>query len=291
VPFSKLRNATVAGSRPDRYDPADQQGSDVVSEGRVVGTVANGVATLLFDSEARRNAISIAMSQQAAQVLDEFGADPQVRLLVITGAGEKSFISGADISEFEKNRKDPETAAHYSKISSRMYNLVRDFPKPTVAKIRGFCFGGGMGLAAACDLRIAADDALFSVPSARLGIAYRADFIAWLAEIIGPARVKEMLITGRRYPAAEALSIGLVHRVAPVAEFEKFFDDYIAVIADNAPLSTAAAKIVVNEVADQLRGIDREKCRLVAESCTGSEDFKEGRRAFMEKRRPAFTGR
>jgi enoyl-CoA hydratase/carnithine racemase len=262
-----------------------------VSEGRVVGTNEGGIATLLFDNAARRNAISIAMSQQAAEILDAFGADPDVRLLIIAGAGDKSFISGADISEFEKNRKDPETAAHYSRISSRMYNLVREFPKPTVAKIRGFCFGGGVGLAAACDLRVAADDALFSIPAARLGIAYRPDFIAWLGEIVGPARVKEMLITARRYPAAEALALGLVHRVAPVADFEAFFADYVAAIADNAPLSTAAAKAVVNEVADQLRGADLDKCRRIAAACTASEDFKEGRRAFMEKRRPQFKGR
>jgi enoyl-CoA hydratase/carnithine racemase len=262
-----------------------------VSEGQVVGRNRDGIAELLFDNEARRNAISIAMSLQAAEILDGFAKDPEVRLLIVAGAGEKSFISGADISEFEKFRKDPETAAHYSKISSRMYNLVRDFPKPTIAKIRGFCFGGGVGLASACDLRVAADDALFSIPAARLGIAYRPDFISWLTEIIGPARLKEMLITARRYPAAEAYAMGLVHRVAPVAEFEAFFADYVATIADNAPLSTAAAKGQINEIADNLRTANLDKCKAFAEACTGSADFKEGRRAFMEKRRPVFTGR
>jgi enoyl-CoA hydratase/carnithine racemase len=168
---------------------------------------------------------------------------------------------------------------------------VRDFPKPTIARIRGFCFGGGVGLAAACDLRVAADDALFSIPAARLGIAYRADFIAWLNEIVGPARLKEMLITARRYPADEAYAMGLVHRVAPVAAFDGFFEDYVAGISDNAPLSTAAAKAMINEIADNLRTADMEKCRQLTVSCTGSEDFREGRRAFMEKRRPVFTGR
>ena len=262
-----------------------------MSEGRVVGSKNNGVAELLFDNEPRRNAMSIAMNQQAYEILGRFAEDEEVRLLVIKGAGEKSFISGADISEFEKYRKDPETAAHYSKLSARMYNLVRDFPKPTVAKIRGFCFGGGVGLAAACDLRIAAEDALFSIPAARLGIAYRADFIAWLNEIVGPSRLKEMLITARRYPAAEAYAMGLVHRVAPVAGFDGFFDDYVASISENAPLSTAAAKAMINEIADNLRTADAEKCRQFTESCAGSEDFQEGRRAFMEKRKPVFKGR
>ncbi len=265
--------------------------SDEKPVGRVIGGIRNGVAELLFDSEARRNAISVAMAQQAAELLADFAANPDVRLLVVRGAGDKSFISGADISEFEKVRKDAETAALYSHLSSRMYSSVRDFPKPTIARIRGFCFGGGMGLAAACDLRIASDDALFSIPAARLGIAYRPDFIAWLNDMIGAARLKEMLITGRRYKADEALAIGLVHRVAPASEFDAFFADYVATIADNAPLSTAASKVVINEVADQMRHVDMEKCRAISDACSNSADFQEGRRAFMEKRRPVFTGR
>jgi enoyl-CoA hydratase len=265
--------------------------SDAKPVGKVVGSIDNGVATLLFDNEARRNAISVAMSQQAADLLAGFAANPEVRLLVVRGAGDTSFISGADISEFEKVRKDAETAALYSHLSSRMYTSVRDFPKPTIARIRGFCFGGGMGLAAACDLRVCSDDSLFAIPAGRLGIAYRADFIAWLNDIVGAARLKEILITARRYPAAEAAAIGLVHRVVPVAEFDKFFAEYIAAIADNAPLSTAASKIVINEVADQMRYVDLDKCRKLSEACANSEDFQEGRRAFMEKRRPAFKGR
>ncbi len=259
--------------------------------GQIVGTVKDGVAQLLFDNEARRNAISIGMSQQAADLLEQYSADPEVRLLVIAGAGDKSFISGADISEFEKTRKDPETAAHYSKVSSRMYNLVHDFPKPTVAKIRGFCFGGGMGLAAACDLRFAADDSLFSIPAARLGISYRLDFLSWLNGIVGPARTREMLVTARRYKAAEALSFGLVHQVAPVADFEKAFAEYIAPMAENAPLSMAASKQMINALADPMTPVDREKLKALSTACLASEDYREGRTAFMEKRRPVFRGK
>ena len=262
-----------------------------MSVGQIVGSKKDGVAQLLFDNEARRNAISIAMSQQAAELLEQYAADPEVRLLVIAGAGDKSFVSGADISEFEKTRSDPQTAAHYSLVSSRMYNLVHDFPKPTIAKIRGFCFGGGLGLAAACDLRFASDDSLFSIPAARLGIAYRVDFIAWLNAIVGAARVREILITSKRYSAIEAASFGLVHQVAPVAEFEKAFADYIAPMAENAPLSMAASKQMINEIADPLKPVDREKCKALSEACLASDDYREGRRAFMEKRKPIFKGR
>lgn len=261
-----------------------------MSTGRIVGSKKDGVAQLLFDNEPRRNAISMAMSQQAADLLEQYADDPEVRLLVIAGAGDKSFISGADISEFEKTRADPRTAAHYSLVSSRMYNLVHDFPKPVIAKIRGFCFGGGLGLAAACDLRFASDDSLFAIPAARLGIAYRVDFIAWLNAIVGAARVREILITARRYPAAEAKAMGLVHQVVPAADFEAAFASYIAGMARNAPLSMIASKQMINEIADPLKPIDRAKCEALSKACLASADYAEGRRAFMEKRTPVFTG-
>jgi enoyl-CoA hydratase len=168
---------------------------------------------------------------------------------------------------------------------------LRAFPKPTIAKIRGYCFGGGVALACACDLRVAADDALFAIPAARLGIGYRATFTRWVTDAVGPANAKEILLTAQRYDAAEALRIGLVHRVVPVAEFDDYMDGYAGRVAENAPLSLQATKVIVNQVANGLGSADLDQCARQVDQCADSEDFIEGRRAFMEKRKPEFHGR
>ena len=261
-----------------------------MSGAKVTGEVRDGVAELVFDNPARMNAINLAMSQQASDLIDALAQDERVRLLVVRGAGA-TFVSGADISEFEALRSQPEAIARYEAISTGLYMRVRNFPKPTLARINGFCFGAGMGLAAACDLRFATQDAVFSVPAARLGIAYRPDFISWLIQIVGAARLKEILITGRRYSAQEALAMGLVHQTAPVKSFDRDVEAYIATIAQNAPLSTLASKKMVDEYADPTRPPDEALCKALSQACLASADYVEGRRAFMEKRRPDFQGK
>ena len=261
-----------------------------MSGAKVTVEVREGVAELVFDNPARMNAINLAMSRQASDLIDALAQDERVRLLVVRGAGA-TFVSGADISEFEALRSQPEAIARYEAISTGLYTRVRSFPKPTLARINGFCFGAGMGLAAACDLRIASADASFSVPAARLGIAYRPDFISWLIQIVGAARLKEILITGRRYSAQEALAMGLVHQVAPVKSFDADVAAYIAAIAQNAPLSTLASKKMVDEYADLTRPPDEALCKALSQACLESADYVEGRRAFMEKRRPDFQGK
>ena len=256
---------------------------------KVTAEIQDGVAELIFDNPARMNAINLAMSQQASDLIDALAQDERVRLLVVRGAGA-TFVSGADISEFEALRSQPEAIARYEAISTGLYMRVRNFPKPTLARINGFCFGAGMGLAAACDLRFATQDAVFSVPAARLGIAYRPDFISWLIQIVGAARLKEILITGRRYSAQEALAMGLVHQTAPVKSFDRDVEAYIATIAQNAPLSTLASKKMVDEYADPTRPPDEALCKALSQACLASADYVEGRRAFMEKRRPDFQG-
>ena len=262
-----------------------------MSTGTIRSLKKNGIGHLIVDNQARRNAISRDMVRQVPEVLEDFRQDPDIRVVVISGAGEKSFISGADISEFDKTRANAEMARQSSAASTAMFEGIRKFPKPTVAKIRGYCFGGGVAIACGCDLRIAADDALFSIPAARLGIGYRPTFTRWVIDAVGPANAREILITARRYDAADALRIGLVHRVVPVADFNDFADAYTRAIAENAPLSMQAAKIIVGEVSRGIGSADLDLCAEQVDRCNDSEDLAEGRRAFMEKRKPDFKGR
>jgi enoyl-CoA hydratase len=265
--------------------------SDETRVGKIGSRKTGGIGHLIFDNPTRRNAVSRDMTRQVPEVLADFEQDPDIRVVVVSGAGDKSFISGADISEFEKTRANAETARQSSAASMAMFDGLRAFPKPTIAKIRGYCFGGGVALACGCDLRVAADDALFAIPAARLGIGYRATFTRWVTDAVGPANAKEILLTARRYDAAEAFRIGLVHRMVPVAEFDTFVDDYAAEVAGNAPLSMQATKVIVNQVANGLGSADLDLCAAEVDRCADSDDFKEGRRAFMEKRKPDFQGR
>ena len=264
--------------------------SDEIRAGKIGHLKSGGIGHLIFDNPARRNAVSRNMVRQVPEILANFEKDSEIRVVVVSGAGDKSFVSGADISEFEKTRANAQTARESSAASMAMFDGLRAFPKPTVAKIRGYCFGGGVALACACDLRVAADDALFAIPAARLGIGYRATFTRWVTDAVGPANAKEILLTAQRYDAAEAFRIGLVHRVVPVAEFDEFVEDYAQRIAENAPLSMQATKVIVNQVANGLGSADLDLCASQVDQCSDSDDFKEGRRAFMEKRKPEFHG-
>lgn len=261
-----------------------------MSDDKIIAKRDGAIGWLIFNNPERRNAFSRDMAIRAAEVIDEFEADDSVVVVAVTGTGGKSFVSGADISEFEKYRKDQATAAKYEKQTRAMFTKLRDIQKPTVAVIQGYCFGGGMGVACACDLRICSDDSIFSIPAARLGIGYRANATRWVVDAVGPANAKEILLTARRYGAAEAFRIGLVNRVVPVAEFEAFTQEYLATIADNAPLSMLTSKVTVNEVSKGLGECNDALCDELANACADSADYREGRTAFMEKRRPVFTG-
>jgi len=250
-----------------------------------------GIGWVVFNNPEKHNALGLEMSEAATDALVSYASDPEVRVVVLTGAGGKSFVSGADISEFEKTRSNAAQAERYSERSGGLYGVLRDMEKPTIAMIQGYCMGGGLALAAACDLRFASDDSQFAIPAAKLSIAYRPDFVGWVVDLVGPSRAKDILFSARRLKADEALQIGLVNRVVPAGELDKMTREYCATVAGNAPLSIRASKLTINELCKAERDQDVGKIQRLAKDCFDSEDFKEGRTAFMEKRKPVWKGR
>ena len=257
---------------------------------KMIGKKVGGVGHMIFNQPEKRNATSLEMWQAAKIILDDFAADPNIRCLVLSGAGDKSFVAGADISQFEKSRSDANAAAEYERISAEGKQSLNDFPKPVIAKIQGFCLGGGLVVAMAADFRICSDDSQLGVPAARLSIAYSYDAIRRLCSLVGPSYAKDILITARRIQADEALRIGLVNRVVAVADLDGAVAEYTDAIEENAPLSMQASKLTVTEILKDSSERDLAAIDEIGRICFDSNDFKEGRTAFMEKRRPVFTG-
>jgi enoyl-CoA hydratase/carnithine racemase len=247
------------------------------------------IGWMIFNNPARHNAVSVGMWEAIPKVLDDFAADPQIRVVALMGAGEKAFVSGADISQFESQRSGPEAVQRYEEIAEGAQLRLQTFDKPTLAMIRGYCLGAGLNIANVCDLRIAAEDARFGIPAAKMGLGYRASAMKNLVDVVGAARAREIMITARQFSAAEAKEMGLVHRVAPGAELEKSTREYCELIAGNAPLTMRAAKRIIREVVSS--EYDAVLCKSWVKECFDSADYAEGRKAFMEKRKPVFAGR
>ena len=217
------------------------------------------VGHLIFNNPERRNAVSLEMWQAAADILDDFAKDEAIRVVVLSGAGGKAFVSGADISKFEDERSNDEAIARYNAAVERANATVYEFPKPTIAMIQGYCIGGGLGLALCCDLRICSQDSRFAVPAAKLGLGYAYPGLKRMVDVVGPSFAKEIFYTARQFDAAEAAAMGLVNRVLPAADLDGFVRDYADTIGNNAPLTIAAVKFIVNETVK-----DADKRDLVA---------------------------
>jgi len=258
---------------------------------RMLARKDGAVGWMIFNNPARHNAVSVDMWRAVPEILGEFESDDAIRTIVLAGAGGKAFVSGADISEFEEKRSSADSVAEYNAISGRANAAIIDCRKPTIAMIQGYCIGGGLGVALCCDLRIASDNSRFAVPAARLGLGYAYAGIKRLADVVGPSFAKEIFFTARQFDAAEALQMGLVNRIRPVAELEPYVSNYAATIGGNAPLTVAAAKLCVNEYTKDPEDRDLAATAAAVDRCFASADYIEGRTAFMEKRKPAFKGR
>jgi enoyl-CoA hydratase len=272
-------------------DAVKPYGRGQYADGKMLAASDDGVGLVTFNQPDKRNAMSVAMWDGLADILDGFAADPAIRVVVLTGAGHRAFVSGADISEFEQQRGDAGARQEYDRLTSTGREKLANFPMPIIARIRGFCLGGGLAIAMSADLRIAGRDSEFGIPAARLGIAYGFEMTQQLVSLVGPAHARMLLYTGARIEAAEAERIGLINRVVPDEELSDVVADLARTIADNAPLSVAAAKLIVNQATKSERERDVVAVHRVVSACFDSEDYREGRRAFMEKRTARFLGR
>ncbi len=246
---------------------------------------------IIFSSPSKLNALTYDMWRRMPEAIADLERDPGVRVIALRGDGDKAFTSGADVTEVAHARDSIGATASYNQAVEDFNAALSNCAKPTFAFIQGICYGGGLGIAVRCDMRVCTDDSLFSMPAARLGIGYSAGSILRLAHLVGPAYCAELMFMAKRYSAAEALQMRLVNRVVPAAEFERVVAEYCTTIAENAPLTIAAGKRCLIEGYKDLKERDMRAVQALIDSCYTSEDYREGRDAFLQKRKPVFRGR
>ncbi|HVL35095.1 MAG TPA: enoyl-CoA hydratase [Burkholderiales bacterium] len=261
-----------------------------MSAGRLLVEKRGAAGWIVFDQPDKRNAINAAMWRGIPAAMAQFDADAEVRCVAFRGTGREAFAAGADISEFAEIRAQKSAVAEYDELLDRVLHAIQDSRKPSLAMIHGFCMGGGLEVALACDLRYCGASAQFGIPAAKLGLAYNIEGHKRLLETVGHAHAREIMYLGRRYSAAEALAMGLVNRVLPDEALEVFVSETIETLAQNAPLAIANSKTILEEYVKSSGAPDRARMKAAIERCAQSEDYQEGRRAFMEKRKPRFRG-
>lgn len=257
---------------------------------KMIGEKEGGIGWMTFNNPARRNAMSLEMWSAVEAILDEFESDDDIKVIVMKGAGDKAFVSGADISEFKERRNNAEAAAEYARISEGARTRLIGTKKPLIAMIQGYCLGGGMAVAMAADMRFASNDSQFGIPAARLSIAYGFDGLHKLVHLVGPALASEIMFTARRVEPDEAERIGLINRAVENEDLEGAVREVADAICRNAPLSIAASKFTIGQILTDKEDRDYDEIKRLSKMCFDSNDYKEGREAFMEKRSPVFTG-
>ena len=249
------------------------------------------IATVVFNRPRMRNAITLAMWTDIARATRALDDDDSVRAVVYRGAGRQAFASGADISEFAEQRKDSASSQRYGAATHDAYGAIRECSKPTVAMVFGFCMGGAMAVAMACDMRFAAEGSRFGIPAARLNIIYPVDSVGQLVDLVGPAYAKDILFSARTVEDREALAIGFIQRLLPVDDLERVTYEYLRGVAANAPLSVRGSKVTIESYLAGLDEARRAHLRQMSLEAFESQDYKEGTRAFLENRPPHFQGR